>query len=486
MTNPLRNVASWLYHLGDVDAAEANAIAESGADLVVVDAENGDMMPYTPAEVAAMRSTGSSFVVSYLSIGEAEDYRDYWEPSWTNNPPRWLAAANPEWPDNFKVKYWDPAWQQIMFRKVDQIVASGFDGLYLDIVDSYQFWQEEAPRSGIDYAREMVDFIAKLRTHGEAEMAARGDKGEFVVIGQNAEELVVDDPRYVDVVDGIAKEDLRFIYENGRERNFKPVPDGWYEGSVELLQQAADRGVEIFVVEYMTEERQAQHGAALAREKADILDFGAPLYIAEERDLRRVYTIIEDPSGPGNPPDKTLYGGPGSNLLSGGGGDDALFGNAGNDTLIGAAGDDTLRGGIGNDGLRGAAGDDLLVGGRGLDVLSGGAGNDRLGGGLQADTLVGDAGNDALFGSAGNDNLAGGSGRNVLIGGIGSDAFAIDASSTGTSTIRDFNPDVDRLRFDARVEVVAARDYAGGARLELDTGGLVILAGVTLAEADLF
>ena len=47
-----------------------------------------------------------SMVLAYLSIGEAEDYRGYWDPSWVDASgvpipgvaPAWLGAENPECP----------------------------------------------------------------------------------------------------------------------------------------------------------------------------------------------------------------------------------------------------------------------------------------------------------------------------------------------------------------------------------------------------
>lgn len=32
-----------------------------------------------------------------MSIGEAEDYRFYWQNTWKNNKPDWLLTENPQW-----------------------------------------------------------------------------------------------------------------------------------------------------------------------------------------------------------------------------------------------------------------------------------------------------------------------------------------------------------------------------------------------------
>ncbi len=80
------------------------------------------------------------------------------------------------------MKFWDPAWQKIVFNYEDKIIDAGFDGVYLDVIDSYQFWQE---KGHADSEQEMVDFVKAIAAHARE---ARGVK-DFAVFVQNAEEL---------------------------------------------------------------------------------------------------------------------------------------------------------------------------------------------------------------------------------------------------------------------------------------------------------
>ena len=105
--------------------------------------------PLTAAEVAGLKKKASGakrLVLAYMSIGEAEDYRWYWQKDWDSNSPAWLDKANPEWPGCYKVKYWDPAWQEIVVdgphSYLEQIVQAGFDGVYLDIIDAFEYFEE--------------------------------------------------------------------------------------------------------------------------------------------------------------------------------------------------------------------------------------------------------------------------------------------------------------------------------------------------------
>jgi cysteinyl-tRNA synthetase, unknown class len=68
---------------------------------------------------------------------------------------------------------------------VDKVLAAGYDGVYLDIVDAYEYWQHGGPGSP-DRAtteREMVDFVKGIASR------ARTTDPDFGVFVQNAEDL---------------------------------------------------------------------------------------------------------------------------------------------------------------------------------------------------------------------------------------------------------------------------------------------------------
>jgi len=89
------------------------------------------------------KNGGKRLLICYMSIGEAEDYRFYWQEDWSMRPPSFLCDENPEWEGNFKVKYWYPSWQKIIYGPdgyLSKIIASGFDGVYLDIIDAFEYF----------------------------------------------------------------------------------------------------------------------------------------------------------------------------------------------------------------------------------------------------------------------------------------------------------------------------------------------------------
>jgi cysteinyl-tRNA synthetase len=198
-------------------------LAECGRDLIILDAafntETGGA--WTPLEINTIRQRKyGRQVVAYLSIGEAEDYRPYWQKSWDANQdgrpdagaPSFLNTENPDWPGNYRVRYWQPAWQEIILRQVDQILAQGFDGIYLDIVDAFEFYEYDGVKKDwIDYRRNAEtgrtfreDMIAWV---GKVAQRARIKNPAFRVIPQNAPQLLEDAP-YRELISGIGVEDL--------------------------------------------------------------------------------------------------------------------------------------------------------------------------------------------------------------------------------------------------------------------------------------
>lgn len=127
--------------------AYLGALEASRYDLFIIDFFYEDT-PLSSEEVAALKTKpqgGTRLVVCYMSIGEAEDYRYYWQPGWSPGSPAWLSEENPNWPGNYVVQYWETEWQAIIFggpdAYLDRIVAAGFDGVYLDIIDAYEAFE---------------------------------------------------------------------------------------------------------------------------------------------------------------------------------------------------------------------------------------------------------------------------------------------------------------------------------------------------------
>ncbi len=207
-------VNDFAYQLQDIDIV---AMGNTGFDLVIIDySQDGDEESrFAAAQIDALKNSpgGSKIVLAYMSIGEAEDYRWYWDEDWDadgdgepdGGAPSWLGQSNPDWWGNYKVKYWQPDWQSIIYAYLDKVIEAGFDGVYLDIIDAYEYWGPDG-ESGTDRAaaeQEMVDFVKAIATHARI---LKG-KSDFWIVPQNGEALASHSD-YVQVVSGIGKEDL--------------------------------------------------------------------------------------------------------------------------------------------------------------------------------------------------------------------------------------------------------------------------------------
>ncbi|HRJ70325.1 MAG TPA: endo alpha-1,4 polygalactosaminidase [Beijerinckiaceae bacterium] len=283
----LADAKGWTYQLQGLDTGRAAVEAE---DLLVIDYSRDGSAEgaLRPAEVEALKLKADGerrVVVSYLSIGEAESYRYYWQKGWSMvqagaagreaadaqksvtecaadddegesallpapsgakvpgpNAPGWLHYENVQWKGNYYVRFWEPEWQRIIFGTptsyLDRIIDAGFDGVYLDRADVYGFWKGAHATSEDD----MVDFIAELSAYAKAR------NPDFLVILQNAEDLVRHEA-VRDAIDSIAKEDLLFGIDHTETENCSQE----VAASTDYLKFAQAQGKPIFVVEYIND-----------------------------------------------------------------------------------------------------------------------------------------------------------------------------------------------------------------------------------------
>jgi cysteinyl-tRNA synthetase len=150
--NSLADAKNFLYLINpgnySTKAQFLGAIQDTDYDVVIIDLFDNDSAELTAADVTSLKMKkdgGSRIVIAYMSIGEAEDYRYYWKKSWETSPPSWLAGENPDWPGNYKVRYWDSNWQSIIYGNEESYLAkilnAGFDGVYLDLIDAYEYFE---------------------------------------------------------------------------------------------------------------------------------------------------------------------------------------------------------------------------------------------------------------------------------------------------------------------------------------------------------
>lgn len=263
---------------------DLQALARGPAALLVIDptADGSDATAFSAQEIRTLRASGA-VVIAYLSLGEAEDYRGYWEADgedWSAAPPSWLGPENPDWEGNFKVRYWEEGWQQLLVHnpggheqlgdapaRLDRLLEVGYDGVFLDVVDAFQFWGPEEDGGNGERpqaAQEMVTLLGRLADH------ARTVDPAFIVCQQNAADLPspwLTSPLDAEAlstlwgaVDWISGEDVFFRGRKAQNNRYRPDP--W---AIEHLDLYRAQGKLVTVIDYLDPERPGFREEDVAR-----------------------------------------------------------------------------------------------------------------------------------------------------------------------------------------------------------------------------
>jgi uncharacterized protein (TIGR01370 family) len=474
----------FLYQLQN---ASYGSLSSADFRVGVVDIDDAGM---SASQLAALAGQGK-LMLTYESIGEAEDYRDYWQSGWKSSKPSWMLGENPDWEGNYSVKFWDPAWQKIVYDRVDAAIKAGYQGMYLDIVDAYEVSQVKKawPGSAAELRQEMIDFVTELSAY------AKAHKPGFLVVPQNAVGLLAADENnpkvantaYLKAIDGLGVEDLWYDGNSTAD---------WTQDDLKYIKLAVDADKFVLATSYPTQDAKQEAFVANA------IGAGLVPFVADRDLTGKIDTVnatiegrlaghdtnLPDPSGSDGGSDGGSGGADGGTP---GGAEFLAFSiheNAAGVIAAGAAAlPDKITGGADAElfaldatGLHfkdapdfeapADAGKDNVYdltasdGGRTVTIsvtvtdeagvtrngtsrgetLTGTAENDTLQGRGGADTLQGLDGNDILNGGTGSDRLLGGMGNDILSGGGGSDTLVF-VHGGGKDRVTDFGKASDHI-----------------------------------------
>lgn len=228
---------SWGIQLQGYEGNQSlTKIKDSKADLWVMD-YMVDGKELTSTQVGILRNRHKK-MISYMSIGEAEEYRFYYP----TMPKDLVGPSNPDFPNNFTVNYWDPRWQEIFLSRKDgylkRIMDAGFNGVFMDIIDAFERFPDKDQK-----AEQMADFIIRI-----SEEAKARDKN-FIIILQNGLHIrrhLKNPKRLLPAIDGVNAES-GFFYGN------KDI-DNPYSVNLSLLEDVKfyqDHGKFVLSLEYL-------------------------------------------------------------------------------------------------------------------------------------------------------------------------------------------------------------------------------------------
>lgn len=173
-------------------------------------------------------------VIAYVNLGMAEEWRSYWKERWRRSPPRWIAEKSREWSGEYIVMFWHPAWRRILRRVLKSIEREGYDGILLDNIDVYEYWEEKGCKA--EEKLLMIIKWIKLTYSGKI----------YVNIGSGLK--LIYDEEFMKLVDGILREEVWASYRGVID------PEETKE-ILNALIYAKQRGKDVVILDYSNNEQ---------------------------------------------------------------------------------------------------------------------------------------------------------------------------------------------------------------------------------------
>jgi len=142
----------YLTDTSNYDRQEDFVMALNGTnfDAVITDVYHRGRRPFTKKNVQSFkfkRVGARRLVFAKMNIGYAESSLYYWKPGWGEGNPPYIGSPTPTNPDKYSVQYWYQAWQDVITSKPNSYVygiyKQGFDGVVIDGVDAYRFFESQ-------------------------------------------------------------------------------------------------------------------------------------------------------------------------------------------------------------------------------------------------------------------------------------------------------------------------------------------------------
>ena len=208
-----------------------NALAQF--DRLVLEPEN-----IKPTELTQLKRHGA-IAYSYLSVGEVGEHRN-----WYDRIPRdAVTGTNGDWNSKL-MNLSDPAWQRFLLQRAAELQRRGYEGLFLDTMDSYQlFVKSDAERKKQEAALANLVYRIKRKYPQLSIITNRG----FEVID-----------RIGQYIDGVAAESLYAGWNNGLQ-TYTEVPETdrqWLQQKFETIRQKFS--IDTIAIEYLPADKRSE------------------------------------------------------------------------------------------------------------------------------------------------------------------------------------------------------------------------------------
>jgi uncharacterized protein (TIGR01370 family) len=260
-TGRLAQVRSFEYVIAETttDTSIDSEIASSRADLVIL----GACLNEPALNRGAADPEGTKLIFSYVDVGEASSCL---EPTLFNSGPfpSWFGNLNPGYPGLYTVQYWNPAWEPYVFAVVDQAVANGFDGIFLDVLTADDEWSAGNIEKNPVYSNAvpaLANLLSDVRNYANTKYSGK----TFYLMGNNPQNIAIANAASLKNLDAIFNEVAYYVQSptNGTVSVYQGDATANYITST-LYPLYETAGVPIFGNDYPT---------PLSDASADILSF---------------------------------------------------------------------------------------------------------------------------------------------------------------------------------------------------------------------
>ena len=213
----------WICFYGEV----RNEYDFSKYKLAILEQEN-------VKDLEQIKSKGT-LCIAYVSLGEAEDYRWYWDEMKGKD---FILEENPDWEGNYYIDPRSKEWKNyFIYRIIPKVLKDGYDGLFLDTIDTAEYleWKDEEKYKGsMDAMAELIRDIRK-------------NYPRIIIISNNGLAIIDKFAKYVDIA---LVEDLYTMYDF-ENQEYGTQDKEVTEENRELLQRiSSEYNIPILTLEY--------------------------------------------------------------------------------------------------------------------------------------------------------------------------------------------------------------------------------------------
>lgn len=200
-------------------------------DRIIVEADN-----LNDQEINTLKQHESK-VLAYLSIGE-------WNPRRTTNKPiesAWILGSNPNWHSNI-MDLTANGWKQFIANRIEALKKRGFQGLFLDTLDSYMLLKMSAVQNK-QQQQGLIHLIKQIKA----------DHPDFLLVANRGFEIM---DRIAPYLEAVAAESMYQGWDNAKQQ-YIPVLENdrnWLKQTLSAIKSKYN--FNIVILDYLPPEQR--------------------------------------------------------------------------------------------------------------------------------------------------------------------------------------------------------------------------------------